>query len=189
MPYLVEKHADWIRLQLQKQVRLCESIELPRLIELAFDQSTTTLAYAGDPLEQCQQADLFIDAIDDHGRVKLLRKWLRGRAQQHFPAMLKQVSADCGLGYSRVCIRSQKTRWGSCSSTGSISLNDQLLFLPRACAEYLMVHELCHTRYPNHSRSFWALVETHCPQYRQQESLLSQAKLVIPQWFLRDLYR
>lgn len=189
VPLLVEKHADWIRKQLQKQARLCDSIELPRLITLPFDQSATTVAYAGDPQAQCQQADMFIDALDYQGRVSLLRKWLRDRAKRLFPPMLEQVSADCGLGYRRVCIRSQKTRWGSCSTSGSISLNDQLLFLPRACAEYLMVHELCHTRHPNHSKAFWALVQSHFPEYHQPEVLLSQARLVIPQWFLRDLYR
>jgi hypothetical protein len=189
VPQLVEKHANWIRRQLEKQAALCESIELPRQISLAFDQSTTRIAYASDNISADSGPHLHIAATDYHGRVKMLRAWLRKKAWTDFPAMLESVALRTGLGYRKLGIRSQKTRWGSCSIRGSISLNDQLLFLPRATVEYLMIHELCHTRYLNHSRAFWELVEVHCPGFHQHERQLNQARHIIPQWFLRDLYR
>jgi predicted metal-dependent hydrolase len=85
-------------------------------------------------------------------------------------------------------IRSQKTRWGSCSIRGNISLNDQLLFMPAKTVEYLMIHELCHTRHLNHSTAFWSLVEHHCADYRNHEQLLGKSRNHIPDWFLLDLY-
>jgi len=189
VPQLVEKHADWIRRQLEKQATLCSSIELPHQISLAFDQSTTRIIYHKDNASAACGPHLAIAATDYHGRVKILRAWLRDKARADFPAMLEALALRTGLAYQKLGIRSQKTRWGSCSLRGNISLNDQLLFLPRATVEYLMVHELCHTRYLNHSRAFWDLVEVHCPGFRRHERKLKQARHVIPQWFLRDLYR
>jgi predicted metal-dependent hydrolase len=95
---------------------------------------------------------------------------------------------NTGLTYNRLSIRSQKTRWGSCSSRGNISLNDQLLFLPADAVEYLMIHELCHTRHLNHSKAFWTLVQTHCPDYRTHEKLLRRSQGLVPDWFLLELY-
>ena len=188
VPRLVEKHSEWIRRQLDKQSILCESIELPRHIELAFDQSSTRILYANDADTAVSGAHLRIAETGYDNGVKMLRAWLRDKAWTEFPAMLEAVALRTGLGYRKLGIRSQKSRWGSCSAGGGISLNDQLLFLPRASVEYLMTHELCHTRHLNHSRAFWQLVEFHCPDYRGQERILRQAKDVVPQWFLRDLY-
>ena len=101
---------------------------------------------------------------------------------------LNYLAQKHGFTYNRVFIRNQKTRWGSCSSRGNISLNDQLLFLPRDTVEYLMVHELCHRRQLNHSRAFWKLVESHCPDYRAHDSLLGRSRNLVPDWFLLDLY-
>ncbi|MEM7564727.1 MAG: M48 family metallopeptidase [Pseudomonadota bacterium] len=118
-----------------------------------------------------------------------MRQWIRQRAQMLFPGIISDLSSRTGLEFRRLSIRSQKTRWGSCSSSGNISLNDQLLFMPPDCVEYLIIHELCHTRHMNHGNAFWRLVEAHCPQYRQHERNLAQSKNWIPDWYLLDLYR
>ena len=76
----------------------------------------------------------------------------------------------------------------SCSARAQISLNDQLLFLPAKTVEYLMIHELCHTRHLNHSASYWRLVESHCPDYRDHEKLLNRSRDLIPDWYLLGLY-
>jgi hypothetical protein len=102
--------------------------------------------------------------------------------------MLERLSRATGLDYKKISIRSQKTRWGSCSTSGTISLNDQLMFVDRASAEYLIIHELCHRHHMNHSAKFWQLVETHCPNYSEHEAALTLAKSAIPAWILRDLY-
>lgn len=196
VPRLVERHADWARQQLAQQRRLRESIRLPDSIHLAFDDSITPVHY------RCGRAgvtaDLFalpaaggleVDAPNDRAAIRQLRDWLRGRAREQLPPLLQQIARRTGLDYARVSIRSQKTRWGSCSARGHISLNDQCLFLPPQTVEYLMVHELCHTRQMNHSRSFWRLVEQHFPAYRAQEKLLGRPRELVPDWFLFDLYQ
>ena len=195
VPGLVARHANWARQQLDKQSKLRDSIRLPQPLSLAFDNSATPVIYSTDPLQFnfdlfARQAEecIVIDASDDRGRIRKLRAWIRRRAWDYLPQRLETISAATGLNYKRLSIRSQKTRWGSCSSRGNISLNDQLLFLPAKAVDYLMIHELCHTRHLNHSRAFWELVETHCPEFRAQEKLLSRPRNLVPDWFLLDLY-
>ena len=89
---------------------------------------------------------------------------------------------------TRIALRDTRTRWGSCSARGNISLNDQLLFLPRASVEYLMIHELCHLRHLDHSRAYWRLVAQHCADYTRHEQCLSQPRDWVPDWFLLTLY-
>ena len=195
VPGLVAKHADWARRQLARQEALRNTIRLPSDIHLAFDNSSTTVVYTDNPptahaapIDEQVTGKLTIKAAEPHERRRELREWIRHRAWQSFPPLLEKVSLRTGLNYNKLSIRSQKTRWGSCSTRGTISLNDQLMFLPLATVEYLMIHELCHTRHLNHSRAFWSLVEQHCPNYREHEKQLSKPADHVPAWFLLDLY-
>ncbi len=195
IPALVERHAAWARRQLARQARLRDAIRLPRRVDLAFDASSTPVVYAAEPLTwtgdlfaEPSSAPIVIEAADRAARIRELRGWIRRRAQRLLPPKLEQLARRTGLDYARVSIRSQKTRWGSCSSRGHISLNDQLLFLPADTVEYLMIHELCHTRQLDHSPRFWRLVQSHCPDYRAHEALMSDSRERVPDWFLLDLY-
>lgn len=195
IPSLVARHADWARFQLDKQARLRQSIRLPQHLTLAFDNSTTPVLYSGESLAfnfdlfgEMSPAHIVIDGDSQQQQIRQLRDWIRQRAKTLFPPLLQKVATQTGLEYRRLTIRSQKTRWGSCSSRGHISLNDQLLFLPAQTVEYLMIHELCHTRHLNHSRNYWQLVESHSPDYRNHEKLLSRSRNLVPEWFLMDLY-
>jgi len=195
IPFLVARHADWAQLQLDKQTRLRQSIRLPQHLSLAFDNSSTPVRYTNEPLAfnydlfgELSPQHIVIEGSSQQEQIGELRAWIRRRARDLFPPLLRQVSRQTGLEFKRVTIRSQKTRWGSCSSRGHISLNDQLLFLPAQTVEYLMIHELCHTRHLNHSREYWRLVESRCPDYRNHEKLLSRSRNLVPEWFLMDLY-
>ena len=74
--------------------------------------------------------------------------------------------------YRRIRIGGQRTLWGSCSPRGTLSFNWRLVLAPPEVLDYVVVHELCHLRVPNHSRRFWALVERHRPHWRQQRHWL-----------------
>lgn len=192
---LVAKHESWARRQLARQSKLRQSIRLPRHLSLAFDDSATPVIYQDDPLQlsfelfEEQSTDQIVVRASGHQEcVRELRSWIRHRARESFPDLLAQISSRTGLGFNKMSVRSQKTRWGSCSRRGNISLNDQLLFLPAKTVEYLMIHELCHTRHLNHSKAFWTLVESHCPDFRLHEKLLSDSRNLVPDWFLLDLY-
>lgn len=195
VPDLVAKHEAWARHQLAQQSKLRQSIRLPQFLSLAFNNSSTPVIYRGDPLQfnfelfdEPSADQIVIQASGHRERIQELRAWIRCKARKSFPALLSEISMRTGLAFNKLSVRSQKTRWGSCSIQGNISLNDQLLFLPAKTVEYLMIHELCHTRHLNHSRAFWALVETHCANFRSHEQLLSTSRDLVPDWFLLDLY-
>ena len=114
---------------------------------------------------------------------RLLKRWLREKANSSLISMLDRTSKQTGLKYQCARIKSQRTRWGSCSARGIINLNDKLLFLPPELTHYVLIHELCHTRQLNHSPKFWALVAEMEPAYRDREATLRQAWRFIPLWF------
>ena len=113
---------------------------------------------------------------------RLLQRWLQEMARAHLIPWAQQKSATLELPISSVQIRGQKTRWGSCTSRGVICLNRSLLFLPPELVDYLLVHELCHTRHMNHSKRFWALVHQFEPEFRAKERELSKALRYVPLW-------
>ncbi|QKQ26021.1 M48 family metallopeptidase [Candidatus Reidiella endopervernicosa] len=125
---------------------------------------------------------LLLSGADEASCFAALQRWNSRKAQAHLLPWLAEVSREIDLPYSGVTIRGQKSRWGSCSSRGNISLNRKLLFLPAELVEYLFVHELCHTVHANHSRHFWALVEEKMPDYRNREGSLRGAMCYVPHW-------
>lgn len=85
---------------------------------------------------------------------------LTHRAKETLPARLAQLAALHNMHYTSCTIRSSHTRWGSCSSRGTISLSSYLVLLPQQLIDYVLRHELCHTVEMNHSPRFWALLDT-----------------------------
>lgn len=82
----------------------------------------------------------------------------------------------------RLCVRLQKTRWGSCSAKGVISLNGKLAFLPLGMVDYVICHELCHTVCPDHSNRFWNLLEKTLPGSFDLRKSLARAGRLVPSW-------
>ncbi|QEQ56799.1 M48 family metallopeptidase [Chlorobium phaeovibrioides] len=121
------------------------------------------------------------DARRDDARDHLLL-WLRKRAAVILLPMLEERSRALGLRYASAGVRLQKSRWGSCSGRGRITLNTKLLFLPPELARYIMTHELCHTAEMNHSGSFWRLVQRHDPDFRQHDRAMRDAWKYVPGW-------
>jgi len=113
---------------------------------------------------------------------KAIRRWLMRHANENLIPLLDLASKDCGLPYRKATVRGQRTRWGSCSSTASINLNYQLLFVGPAMVNYVLVHELCHTVHLNHSPAFHALVASFVPDSKAIEAKLKQAWRTMPAW-------
>ena len=82
-------------------------------------------------------------------------------AQRILTSRLKQLAEQHGFTYNKVSIRNQKTRWGSCSNKNNISLNIKLISLPNELADYVILHELVHTKKQNHSKGFWAELDNY----------------------------
>lgn len=115
-----------------------------------------------------------------------LREWLRERARVVLEPMLAECAREFGFRYERMVVRRQRTRWGSCSVRGTISLNGCLLFLPPPVVRYLLIHELAHTRHMNHSRRFWECVARCCPEYRRLDRALTEGWRSVPAWVFAD---
>jgi len=86
-------------------------------------------------------------------------KALKRKARAMIMPLVEEYADLMGVTYGTVSIRAQKTRWGSCSSAANISLSTYLMLLPPDLADYVMLHELCHTCEMNHGKKFWALME------------------------------
>ncbi len=98
----------------------------------------------------------------------------RRAARDLVTAVAEDEARALGVCYERIAIRGQRTRWGSCSSRGTLSFNWRLALAPRSVLDYVVVHELCHLREPNHSPRFWALVEQRRPGWRADRDWLRE---------------
>lgn len=101
--------------------------------------------------------------------VRRLRPILEDRIRWYEPML-----PSGHIPITRICIRDQKTRWGSCSSKGTLSFNWKLYLAPPQCLDYVVVHELCHLVEMNHSPAFWQLVDSIMPDYRTWQNWLRE---------------
>jgi predicted metal-dependent hydrolase len=97
----------------------------------------------------------------------------RRRARAAVTGVAEAEAPRLGVSFARIAIRDQRTRWGSCSSRGTLSFNWRLVLAPPDVLDYVVVHELCHLREPNHSPRFWQLVAAARPGYRSQRRWLA----------------
>jgi predicted metal-dependent hydrolase len=119
---------------------------------------------------------------DRHGCVAALRRWLGRKAHQHLEPWLEQLGDEGGFQYNRVLIKSQRTRWGSCTARRTITLSLKLLFLPPELVRSVLLHELCHTVERNHSQRFWTLLQRHEPAWQIRRKELRAAGSLVPAW-------
>lgn len=183
----VSRHREWI----EQRLRECTAAEslntLPHALELrAIGKHVRVEASTGAATRvrqsQAGVVRLSGNLSDAAAWSSALRRWLATFAQAEIDRCLSQLSAQTGLEYKRLQIRRQRTRWGSCSSRGSISINVCALFLEPRVLRYLLIHELCHTRHMNHSKRFWSLVEAIEPDYAQLDRELSRGWRHVPAW-------
>jgi predicted metal-dependent hydrolase len=188
----VSQHRDWIETRRQAALRQKPPdtpfpptrIALPGVYEswrvhLAGGTGRIRIGAGGD--------ELLVIAGDLSSPQQLgdaLRRWLVGRARILLAEHLADCAREFGFSYRALSVRRQKTRWGSCSTRGTISLNCCILFQPPEVLRYLLIHELSHTRHMNHSRSFWATVAACCPDYRTLDRQLLDGWRRVPSWLL-----
>ena len=106
------------------------------------------------------------------GAKERLLKWLKDNAKRIFSAVTKRKAKEMGLAYQSVSISSAKTRWGTCSGDNKIRYTFRLLYAPKEVIEYVVVHELSHVRYKNHSALFWREVEKYVPDWKSRRKWL-----------------
>lgn len=134
---------------------------------------------------QNQQDNILFAAAESMERShvkRMIEAWYLAQAREifsertaHYYPLAAQAAEAAGEkidGVNRITVRNQKTRWGSCSSKGNLNFNWRLLQAPKEILDYVVVHELCHLVYMNHSRQFWNLVETVLPGAMEYRSWL-----------------
>ena len=124
-----------------------------------------TIRFGPEQVKVSPAPDDWRPAIQNH---------LRQLAEQELPPRVRELAARHDISVDRVSVRDQKSRWGSCSRRGTISLNWRLILSPVPVRDYIILHELAHRRQMNHSEKFWEEVARLCPGYREAEHWLKQ---------------
>lgn len=187
----VTRHRRWIERTLDQYRPACGAApdQLPDRLHFAATGRSYDLRYTGGSgalrLAPGEVSITISGATDRPVRLRhALQRFTMREAHAALGPWLAQLSAETGLRYARFQVRRQRTRWGSCSPSGTISLNACLMFQPPPVVNYLLVHELAHTRHMNHSRRFWRLVERCEPQWRELDAALTRGWREVPAWAL-----
>jgi len=192
--HFLERHRDWIERKRdearQKAVPLAP-FPPPQIDFAACEESWRVYLAGGQGRVNVSAIGPGLLALGGDARNrpavrKLLRRWLTERARDVLAPALDQCARELGFGYQRILIRRQRTRWGSCSTRGTISLNCCLLFQRPPVVRYLLIHELVHTLHMNHSRRFWQRVARHCPEYESLDRELLDGWRRVPSWVFGD---
>jgi predicted metal-dependent hydrolase len=149
-------------------------------VRAAIAARGATLPYLGRTLALAPQpgrsrvhrrADELLVPADERAPAAIER-WYRRAAEREIAPRLDAAVGALGTSYSKLTIRNQRTRWGSCSSTGAMSFNWRLLLAPEPVLDYVVWHEACHLQVMDHSTGFWSLVARYCPDYEDHRRWL-----------------
>ena len=168
----VEQHREWLERARERQRRRPRAAEVwtPGTRVLWRGELTEIrVAAEGARPQVCVAADVFrVPRFDGDLRPTLEAHFAR-RAKVELPARTWELAAVTGVDVKHVTVRNQRSRWGSCSANGTISLNWRLVQTPEFVRDYIIFHALMHLREMNHSTRFWARVEEVCPGWREAE--------------------
>lgn len=182
----LEEHKEWVAKHLQKQQTqsknplpkkyvagerfLYRGRNYPLVIEdtsgpefYATFKGSRIVAYIPTGLPAKEQSRLVKDLIE---------QWYIGQAEKLLPEQVDYYSRTLGIAYKKLKIKDQKTRWGSCSNKGNINFNWRIIMAPNQVVAYVIIHELSHLKYMNHSKDFWKMVEQFLPDYKKWKKWL-----------------
>lgn len=173
----VEENREWLeraRVRQRARPRGAEVWTLGTHVLWRGEMTEIRKAAEGEKPMVCLAADVFrVVGFTGDLRPTLEAHFLR-RAKIELPGRTWELAAETGMEVKEVTVRNQRTRWGSCSAGGVISLNWRLIQAPVFVRDYIIYHELMHLREMNHSSRFWARVEEVCPGWREAERWIKQ---------------
>ena len=177
----VEQHSEWLERARERQRRRPRAADIwvvgtfvlwrGQMTEIRVATTSTPWPSLGAPPRPkiCLAADVFQVARLEGDLRPTLEAHFARRAKVELPARTWELAAVTGVDVKLVTVRNQRSRWGSCSASGTISLNWRLVQTPEFVRDYIIYHELMHLREMNHSERFWARVEEVCPEWREAE--------------------
>lgn len=171
----IENHAEWI-----EKKRAEALATLPPVPRQYVPGETFLFLGNAYPLEivQGQKKPLLLEesfklAESNQANAKsVFERWYRVQARQILDERVKRYADQYGFQYKKIGITSARTRWGSCSANGSLNFSWRLIMAPPEVVDYVIVHELVHTIFHNHSRRFWNKVESVMPDYKERRKWL-----------------
>jgi hypothetical protein len=190
----ISSHREWIDAKRAVALRCRPEPQPfpPAALELRAASEVWRLHIAGGTgrlrlAEVTSERVLRITGVASNARLRAgLRTWLMRAAHRRLTPRVAALAAATGVSYSQVSVRRQRSRWGSCSARGTISLNCCLLFQRPDVVDYLIIHELMHVKHMNHSARFWQAVERHCAGWRELDRELTQGWRHVPRWVFSD---
>lgn len=174
--------AEWVL----QQLRQVEDIRRQASVVNFIDGSTITVLgnpivlrierwpEANSAMAELRGSELRLAIPDDSQRTvkQLFSAWCLAQAKEVIPPRVAELNAEGLFSYSKIGIRNQRSRWGSCSRQGTLSFNWRLILAPPNVMDYVIYHELAHLIEMNHSVRFWRIVERHFPEFRAAEQWL-----------------
>jgi len=173
----VEEHAGWVE---SKQAKIREAVPIqPKQylpgesflylgqsypLEVVRNQKRKLMLEDGFKLSESMQANA----------KQIFQNWYRQEAGRIIPERVQRFAEDHHFSYKKIRISSARTRWGSCSASGTLSFSWRLIMTPLDVVDYVIIHELVHTIHHNHSKQFWEMVEILLPDYRDRRKRLKQ---------------
>jgi predicted metal-dependent hydrolase len=172
-----DQHQDWLeraRARQAKKPRAAEVWTVGTHVLWRGEMQEIRVALPGEKPQVCLAADAFRVATLEGDLRPTLEAHFERRAKIELPGRTWELAAVTKVDVKQVTVRNQRSRWGSCSAGGTISLNWRLVQTPDSVRDYIIFHELMHLKEMNHSDRFWARVEEVCPWWRDAEQWLKR---------------
>ena len=181
---LIRQHGQWVLDKLaawrQRPTPNTQEITDGTIIPLLGEPLTIALTSLGRARWQFGPQTLYLQPTATASPAQVLEQALRDKARAVFAERLAIHAPRLGVAVPPLRLSSAKTRWGSCSHHGGISLNWRLVYMPLAVIDYVVCHELAHLKEMNHSPRFWSVVEQLCPDWRKLRLELRHQARQIP---------
>ena len=163
----LQKHKDWIENEVARQ----------RQIQKRFEIGESFLYLGNRYVLEYTKSELRFDGKRFMAKKVTKEDFITfylNAAKEFLPKRVEYWAKRFDAEYQSVKITRAKKRWGSCSSKGNINLSYRLMMLPLECIDYVIVHELCHLEFMNHSKAFWSLVQERLPDFRARDRRLKE---------------
>ncbi len=173
--WIIEKDA-WAREQAEGARRL--GLDRPGVVWLGGQAVPIERREGGRSVARRRDGRVLVGG-SEAGAAGAIERWYRREARTRLGAHTERAARSLGVRAGRVSIRDPRTRWGSCSASGTISYSWRLVLCPPEVLDYVVVHELCHLRFHDHSSAFWGMLGGARPRWREQAGWLRQHSLEI----------
>jgi len=169
----MQRHVGWIAKERARVRRDQAPVRWTDGSTILLDGEVTTIAVRRTGESVTATYGTRVVRVKDVSDVRpCIERDLRDLARERLVPRLRALAAGLDLTVTRVTIRNQRSRWGSCSRAGAIALNFRLVQMPPSVWEYVLVHELMHLTQQNHGPRFWTLVQRVCPSFQESERWL-----------------